>query len=307
MSIEETQKAIISAIIFFDMFDYPLTEEEILQFCYFQDGFDNNDCGLENIKKILASEILSDKIEKKNDFYFLRGREEIIKIRAKRNSQSAKKFRKAKFIIRIFAFFSFINMAAVVNFMPSSNGKKDSDIDLFIIVKESRIWLTRIICAGICQVFGLRPTEKNIKDKICLSFFISDDNLDLRNIVLDKNDIYFYYWFATVFPIYNKDEIYEKFISTNSWIKNYLPNFQQIIPDKKQKINFKFSISFLYNFDFLERLAKKIQLKILSPKLREMANKDTRVIINDKMLKFHSNDRREYYQKKYKFKITNYK
>ena len=156
-----------------------------------------------------------------------------------------------------------------------------------------------MICAGICQLFGLRPTEKNIKDKICLTFFISEDNLDLKNIALDKNDIYFYYWLATIFPIYNKDKIYEKFRSANSWIKKHLPNFQPIILDKKQRITFMSSLSFLYNFDFLERLAKKIQLKILSPKLRAMANRDTRVIINDKMLKFHSNDRREHYRDKF--------
>lgn len=299
------QKAIISAVVFFDMFDYPLTEIEIFKFCYFQDGFNKNDCGLENIKNILDSGILRDKIEKKNNFYFLRGREEIIKIREKRYAQSIEKFRRAKFIIRIFTLFSFIKMAGVVNFMPSNNARKNSDIDLFIIAKKNRIWLTRMICAGICQIFGLRPTEKNMKDKICLTFFISEDNLDLQNIALDKNDIYFHYWLATVFPIYNKNRIYEKFISANSWIKKDLLNFQPAIPDKKQKINFTLNLSFLCDFNFLERLAKKIQLKILSPKLRKMANKDTRVIINDKMLKFHSNDRRKHYQKNYKSKITN--
>lgn len=293
------QKAIISTVVFFDMFDYPLTEAEIWRFCYFQDGRNKDDCSLENIKKILGSGVLNDRIEKNDGFYFLRGREEIIKIREKRNVQSIRKFRKAKFAIRIFTFFSFIKMAAVVNFMPIRNAKKDSDIDLFIITKENRIWLTRIICAGICQLFGLRPTEKNTKDKICLTFFISEDNLDLQNIALDKNDIYFHYWLANIIPIYNKDKTYEKFILANSWIKKFLPNFKLIIPSKKQKINFTPNLSFLFNFDFLERLAKKIQLKILSPKLRAMANKDTRVIVNNKMLKFHSNDRRGYYQDKF--------
>ena len=307
MSIEDSQKAVISAAVFFDMFDYPLAEDEILRFCYFQDGCNCDDYSLENIKKILASGVLDDKIEKKDNFYFLRGREEIIKIRAKRNSQSIKKFRKAKFAIRIFAIFSFIKMAAVVNFMPSSNAKKDSDIDFFIITKMNRIWLTRIICAGISQLFGLRPTEKNMKDKICLTFFISEDNLDLQNIALNKNDIYFHYWLANIFPIYNKNRTYEKFISANNWIKKYLPNFHPIIPDKKQKISFMSNLSFLFDFDFLERLAKRIQLKILSPKLREMANKDTRVIVNDKMLKFHSNDRREHYLKRFQSGINKVK
>ncbi|MFH0972736.1 MAG: hypothetical protein V1768_01930, partial [Patescibacteria group bacterium] len=47
----------------------------------------------------------------------------------------------------------------------------------------------------------------------------------------------------------------------------------------------------------LEKCFKKIQLKIMPRQLKEMANKNTKVVINDKILKLHVNDRRDKYRK----------
>ena len=65
---------------------------------------------------------------------------------------------------------------------------------------------------------------------------------------------------------------------------------------------------FLFNFIFgsLESLFKKIQLKMLPPKIKELINKDTRIVINDRVLKLHVKDRREEYRKNYELRIKNY-
>jgi hypothetical protein len=45
-------------------------------------------------------------------------------------------------------------------------------------------------------------------------------------------------------------------------------------------------------------------MKVMPSKLKEMANKDSRVITSDSILKFHENDRREEYKNKWIQRIS---
>ena len=55
--------------------------------------------------------------------------------------------------------------------------------------------------------------------------------------------------------------------------------------------------------DSLEKAAKKFQMKILPAALKELMNKDTRVIINDSILKLYLTDRRAEFMEKYEAKL----
>jgi hypothetical protein len=88
---------------------------------------------------------------------------------------------------------------------------KDSDIDLFIITKNNRIWTTRICFTLILTLLGQRKTTKKHAGKFCLSFFITENYLNLENIAI-KNDIYLKYWIESLVPIINKNNAFEKFI-----------------------------------------------------------------------------------------------
>ena len=98
-SIEE---AIVKTIAFFDLFDYPLTIFELWQYCSIQ-------CTLLEIQKILASNLLA-KIQNKNGFYFMAGREEIIETRLRRYNITDKKYKRAILISRIFKIIPWIKI-----------------------------------------------------------------------------------------------------------------------------------------------------------------------------------------------------
>ena len=49
----------------------------------------------------------------------------------------------------------------------------------------------------------------------------------------------------------------------------------------------------------MENFAARMQLRVLAPKLRVLANHDTRVVLTNRMLKFHDNDRRQAYAEAY--------
>jgi len=285
---------IIQVIVFFDLFDYPLTKEEIWQ---------NIDikCDLKDIENILSLEKINKQLSHKDGFYFLCGREKIIQTRLARFNFAKRKIKRAKHIAKIFKFIPWIRMIAIGNMIGKNNLRDNSDIDLFIITDTKRIWLTRFFCVSIAQILGMRPYKNNTRDKICLSFFASMENLNLKNLMLKNisKDIYFIYWLANLMPIYDANNTYTKFIQANNWLKKYLPNWQpkttkqsKYIKTYKDILDF-FMARFEPNF-------KKLQLKIMPQNLKKLMNKDARVIINDNILKLHADDRRNYFYEKYK-------
>jgi hypothetical protein len=300
---EKLEKSILKTIIFFDLFDYPLTELEIWKFLYFPE------------KKYLLSEVKGSlknnisNIETYQGFYFLKGRREILQTKHLRYKESFIKFKKAKRVAKIFSIIPFIKLIAIGNYIPENNTKKESDIDFFIVTKKNRIWITRAICVALTILLKLRPSNKNKENTICLTFYTTIDNLNFKKLTLGERsgvgDIYFFYWLASLYPLYNIDETYEKLIKENSWLKEYLPNLLPTIPSQKRKIisNFKCTILQILNFNFWEKFTKKIQLKIIPTNLRKMANHDTRVILNNSMLKFHDQDRRDEYRNKFLNKL----
>ena len=291
-------KKIIKIIVFFDIFDYPLTAKEIWQNI-------NLECSLQNIENILSSSNIK-QLSHKDGFYFLRNRDEIIQTRLKRINFAQRKIKLTKKIVQLFKFIPWIRMVAIGNMIGANNLRDNSDIDLFIITDAKRIWLARFFCVGIAQILGVRPHKNNTRDKICLSFFVSTESLNLKKLMLKniQKDLYFTYWLAGLMPIYDTDNTYAKFTQANSWIENYLPNWQAQNYKQSKKIKLYKNILDFYIGRF-ESSFKKFQLKIMPQNLKKLMNKDTKVVVSDSILKLHVDDRRFDFYEKYNNKIQN--
>lgn len=293
----DLKQAIVGTIAFFDLFNYPLTGREVWQYLPIK-------CVLDDV--LLALEAKIAHIDSQNGFYFLSGRNQIIQTRMDRYNFTDEKFKRALWVVKILRFIPWINFVTVSNLIGQHNLRESSDIDLFIITESKRIWLTRFLCNSFAQIFGLRPSEKKQKNKICLSFFTSE--LSLKDFLLtDKKDWYFIYWLAGLNPIYDKNNTYERLIEANGWMTDALPNWQ------KQQMSFRRSASPFDSkiyfsiweilFGWMESLVKKLQLYLMPANLKNEMNKSRNVVINDAVLKMHTNDRRDEYLKKYLEKL----
>ncbi len=304
---------ILNTIIYFDLFDYPPTGLEIYEYLY-SGGMQGGSFSLAEIEDCLKnSEILQQTAAAERGFYFLRGREDIINTRLERYNIAAQKYKLALRTIKLFKFLPFIKMVSVCNSLSYNNAKEESDIDLFVITAAGRIWLTRLAMIIIITVLGLRPPKSKVKDKICLSFFITDENMDLSGIKIAKDDIYLDFWLATLQPVYQRENCYAKFLEANSWLKKYFPNFiprelgvnLRVEDSPASKAIFE-SKEYLYQGkfgDWVEARLKRFQLKKMSQKKKDLAVVgDNRVIISDKMLKFHESDRRLEYLERFEQK-----
>lgn len=278
------EHAIETVIARFDIFDFPLTTFEIWQFCPITTSY-------QEVEKYLAT---LTRIETHNGFFFMPGRIEIVATRQNRYRDSYQKIRTAKKLIGLFSWLPFIRSIMLANIIGPNNIKVESDIDLFVVTKVRRIWFVKLLASLILALLDLRPRKHKSKNTICLSYLVDEAALDLSSAKYNESDWYFGYWLSGLVPLYGSTEIYEKLLKANTWLKAILPNWQLSNSKPLKRCVTNTSTENTYNlFNGLEKIAKAFHMKVLSPVLRERANIDSSVIINDHVLKLHPSDRRD--------------
>ena len=291
------EKSIIRTLSWFDIFDQALTIVELHKFLYKLEK-------KTDLAEVLKSVENSVQVKKIQGFCVLTGREELIEKRISQSKLLQKKIKLAFDATRKIAWIPGVEMVALCN---NWYYKDNSDIDFFIIASSGRVWLTRLIVTSTLQLFGLRRHGKKIKNRICLSFYIGDKKSYLWTMRLLPEDPYFDFWTVTLMPLFQRNNAYQSFLNKNKWLQNKFHNFKEnkftlsykIKQKKKGNLISNVCIYFLNSRigDWLEKIAKSIQkIKMSGNRNSLSCKKDTRVIINDEILKFHENDRRDKYR-----------
>ena len=278
---EELKEATTRVIVFFDLFDYPLTAYEVWKYL-------DKEALLNEVVDILDALSISGTINKKKGFFFLPGRSEILTTRSLRHNYSLRKIKIARRFTKLFKILPSVKAVILTNSIGQNNMRDSSDIDFLIITAPKRLWLTRLFCTGIAKLANSRPTEKNKRDKICLSFYLSAESMNLDEFKLADGDPYFFYWLRSFILLYNKKKTYEQFLADNK-----LPLDTLAGPDNAQ---FLLKSKFL---NYLEKLAARLQRAIMSEPLKKAVNNSDGVVINDRVLKLYLHDRRREYAEKY--------
>lgn len=309
----ELEKEIFRTIAWFDIFDYPLTAWEIYKWGYFKKP--NVSYQASEIKeKLEKNEELKKLISQKHGFYFLKWRDDLVKIRKERYLLAEKKYRKLKKISQVLKIMPFVRGMAVATGLSYFNSKENDDIDLFIITQKSKIWTSRFFLILTLKIFRLRPNPRNKKNKICLNFLIDQNQLDLRGVMLPEEfswpDIYFIYWLAWLYPIFQMDDSWLKFLEANNWLHNFLPFSSNQRPSARFSLTLgraakilKTMTEKIFYFKIWEKIFCWFQMKIMPSQLKGLANKNSSVIIKNSMLKLHDQDRRQKYREKFYEKI----
>lgn len=294
------EKAILSTIMYFDIFNFPLTSFEIWKNLYSQNKY--------KLKEVMDclddSDFLKLKLNQKDSFYFLQDRDFIVEKRKNNYLQSYKKYKNGIKFINFISNFHFIKAVFIANSMSIDNARNDSDIDLFVITRKNRIWLARMILVLIAQILNLRPTEKSKKDKICLTIFLDEKNLNLKK-VCSENDIYYIYWINQVVPIFDPSNIYSKFISENSWSREKIANifeyntgYKRFIENNLYKKIIR-KITKIFSRNLFNEISKKIEMKMFPSDIQKIIKERNTedVYIDDTMIKLHNNNNRKHFQK----------
>ena len=295
-------RSLLATLAWFDIFDYPLTVTELSEYRYSfiqelrHDFFSITD---------IFSAVTHGDIEEKDGYLFLKGRGEIVETRKRRYRLAEKKFRRAIRVTSFLRILPSVRCVAVCNSLAFSNADTESDIDFFVIVQPKMLWVTRFFAVSMLALFGMRPRENVHADTICMSFFLSEKTLNLSTLRLGSSDTYLPYWIASLVPLFDAGGVFEKFWKENKWIFQQLPHVQpKSFCDERGCVRRGKWNNFLSPLlSFLNPLTKFLQSRWLPKDIREMANKDCRVMVSDDILKFHTNDRRDFFQQKFEERL----
>lgn len=217
----------------------------------------------------------------------------------------------------LFRSLPFVQCMYLCNSVTFNHIKGTSDIDLFLICKKDRLWIARFFSVLLFQIAWVRRYFNKISKRFCLSFYVTDDNIDLYSLMLKPYDIYLIYWIAHLVPLYEVEKgLFKRIFEKNNWIQTFLPNIsidQNIFIWNKL---FTWSTWFKKFFETIykwklwtikEKLIKFLRLPIMVIKKSILWEKWWGIIISDKMLKFHWQDIRKKINLKFKLNRTFFK
>ena len=211
----------IFSLIYHHFFEYPLTRLELIKW---QPG-----------KKVEKLKVPKVKYGYTNGYFYLKIAKGLVSSRILRKRNSLKKIQIARKVSRILKKIAFVKMVAITGSLSMFNAKDIADVDLMVITRKGRLWTTRLLSIVLLTLYGIkirRWGDKNEKNKICINIWIDESSLTWA-----KNDRNFYtaHEIAQIIPLFDRGEIYQTFLSKNSWLKEYWPNSVKIEKIKKYR------------------------------------------------------------------------
>jgi predicted nucleotidyltransferase len=313
MSDSSLEKAIVSALVYHDLLDYPLTSLEILKY------LDRTFLDLENPPSLFQIQTLLEKspllkniLDQKKGFYFVKGRDKIVNLRINRQKLADQKWKKIRRIAKLLQILPYLRMIGVTGSLTLNNTRQESDLDLLIVTKPGRIWTSRVLVTGLIGVLGQRRRDQITKDKICLNCYISEAALEIKP-KMKSHDLHAAYEYFRLIPLLEiKKGLSQNFQKANTWIKKYFFfDYDKKNNLKTVKIN-KLLGLFRYGFerlldtrigDFLEKKLGQWQKRRIKKKLKT-PQPDDQVVFNDQCLMFHPHSKAPRLLKAYKLKMT---
>lgn len=204
------------------------------------------------------------------------------------------KWKKAKKIYRIMQAVPFLRGVLISGSLALGSAKKSSDIDIMVIAKNGRIWTVRVFLTALIFLLGVRRNEKDTKDKICLNHYITDKSLQIPFFSL--YDAHLYSHLINAYNDADNIKTFQDFQKNNSWIKNYVQNYNLSELRFSTSVGKNKALSFIakiFEFilsgkigDYFEKTLSKIQIAKIK-KNPSFKNKNGRITISDNQLEFH--------------------
>jgi hypothetical protein len=206
--IHSLAEAILHTVVYADLFDYPLTGEEIHRFLA---GYSASLAAVE--EHLAHHDRLTGTLGSVAPFWFLAGREYLVELRQERKAYAETLWREAGRYGHLMSGLPFVRMVAITGSLSVNNvTSAHDDVDLLIVAARQRVWLAR----GLAILVVHLAQRRNIE--LCPNYVLSEDHLRL-----DEIGFFAAHELAQTVPLSGFD-IYVQLLQSNSWLDQYLPN-----------------------------------------------------------------------------------
>lgn len=304
------EKTILATLVYYDIFDYPLTGFEIWRHLIRSKDFEDESMESGKVFEALhESAILKDCTGHRFGFYYLKGRERIVEKRLWRKKLADQKWKKLKRVFRILSLVPYVRGIFVSGSLAMENSKDDSDVDIIVVAQHGRIWTVRTLMTALTFILGVRRHGEKTKDRICLNHYITD-----RSLRIPFESLYNAESYVHLLNVYLEDEdIFRRFEEENNWLKNYVVNHDVTELHSVRAVHRLKIFSILARiFEYLLSRASGDKLeKIFSRVESERIQKDPlyhkaggRITIDDTQLEFHPDSHEHFIIPEFNRRVT---
>jgi hypothetical protein len=230
---EKLNSSILNTLAYFDLFQYPLSQEEIHSFL-----------GQRTSPEVLAEELdrltFGRLLFRRGPWYSLRDGEVPHEKRIASNRCALPLVDRARRNARFLYCFPFVRGIGISGSLSKNCADSTSDIDYFIITRKDRLW----ICRTLMHLFKKLTFLTGHQRFFCMNYYVDESAFQI-----EEKNIFTATELVTLIPVLGSQTMGD-FFSANQWVNAYFPNY----PHKHGrqgaetgKLRLKSMIEFLFN------------------------------------------------------------
>jgi predicted nucleotidyltransferase len=201
-----TAQNILKTLGYFDLFQYPLTKEEI---CAFHAEVVSK-ASLQTALEILVRDKW---VYRLDEFYSLQNDHVLAERRRKGNQLAAVQFKTARRVAKFLAAFPYVKGIAVSGSLSKNFATEKTDIDFFIVTTANRLWIART-CMHLYKKITFLSGRQHW---FCMNYYV-----DEQEPVITEQNIFTAMEIVTLVPMHGKTSL-DNFIAGNTWVRKYFP------------------------------------------------------------------------------------
>jgi len=203
---KDVTESILSTVLYFDIFDHPISLDEIRDYCPVK------------IELAILSNLVKDMCDsgilKSCEGYYGVGQIEKMVAERRKSEQRANEMmaqacKNGQFLEK----FPFVNSACLSGSISKNVMHEESDVDYFIFARHKRVW----ICMLIMKLYKKIALRKQ-SEFFCLNYFISDQEMEIA-----EQSMFTAVEIASLLPVRETD-LKEEIVRQNPWVRGFLPN-----------------------------------------------------------------------------------
>ena len=199
------ERMVLETLAYSDVFDYPLTAEEVHRAL-------PHPATLQDVTASLEG--LGEHVTAAGPYFALAGRAELVATRERRGAASRALVRRADAYGRVIAALPFVRMVGLTGSLAVDNAEAGDDVDYLVVTAPGRVWLARAMTMLVVRFAALRGLM------LCPNYILAESAL-----VLPQRDLYTARELLQTRPIAG-EAVFDRMLRENAWCRGLLPNWE---------------------------------------------------------------------------------
>lgn len=207
--LSELERAILLTVLYADLFDYALTEEELYARLV-------GAAAPRRHVQAATARLGGAYLAATQGYVVWQGREHLADLRRHRRAVAPELWATAGRYGRWLARVPFVRMVAVSGSLAVENAEARSDVDLFCITDAGRLWVARLFIVPLSKL--TRHLPRRFPLYLCPNYLLALDALEVR-----ERNLFTAHEVVQAVPLWGGDA-FRRFADANAWVRGYLPH-----------------------------------------------------------------------------------